>query len=193
MLYECTCVETWNQFIIEKIVLMYRELKPCRTVELHASVSECFKKTVKLFLRSFKRFSLKKKHTECDLKPFRKCFQKNCFVYCWYIRLSNIQKFTKHMLQVERDIKNDFMCRCRYCTMVCKKRERENIIADGCSAPLSGPIKIFLYWTFCESFLIVIVQTTEMHYITPLFFFSPAWQNRRRVFISLRNGSISIT
>lgn len=28
-------------------------------------------------------------------------------------------------LQVERDITNDFMCRCRYCTMVCKKEKKK--------------------------------------------------------------------
>lgn len=108
-----------------------------------------------------------------NLKSFCICFQKNCFCILLIYKTINLQRDTKQMLPVERGIKNDFICRCRYCTMDCKKKKEKR--------------KYNCWWMFCSiirthqgfsvlkvlwfCFFIFIVKTIEMHYIMALFFF----------------------
>lgn len=75
-----------------------------------------------------------------------------------------------------------------------RKEKKENIFADGCSVQSSGPIKVFLYWKFGDFFSHIHCEDKwdALHHGI-VFFSSLAWQNRRRVFISLRNGSVSVT
>lgn len=75
------------------------------------------------------------KKSEQNLKPFVYVskiivlYIDDIYIYI-YKTIKHTESHKTYVCIVERDIKNDFMCRCRYCTMVCKKREKENIMMD---------------------------------------------------------------
>lgn len=173
---------------------MYRELIPCKTVELHAFSFRMLRHHREIFLGALTDWDQLKK-TTTTLNHFVYVSKRIVFCILLIYKTINLKKDTKQMLQVERIIKNDFICRCRYCTMVCIKKERKR--------------KYNCWWMFCSiirthqgfSVLKVLWFFSHIHCADNwdalhhgiVFFSSLAWQNRRRVFISLRNGSVSVT